>query len=423
MGRAYTVQIGIFSAPPVGSVVSRWAGALGPTGFTSVAKTSGATTARLAASAGPSMTNPIYSGAVTPDANGVVKAAVAGLVPSSDYWYAWELGGGLDTTKIGRVHTPPSGPHSFKFAVASCDNGNGVADTYDRMKARNPLFFCSPGDLFYADITTNNQSLFRGRYDTLLASTKAGPFLAEVPIVYTWSDHDFADNNSVGTSGSGLTAKPAAQAVYRQYVPHYTLPDAAGIYQTFVIGRVRFVVTDNRSFKSLQTDTDNSGKTVLGATQKQWFKDTITAATEPLIFWLDDQSWSNYSLADDEWPNYNTERTELDTFVRASGKKIVILAGDMHALGYDDSANGPGGSGGMRVCQAAPVDNAASKKVDAMSGGVYPASGSTVVKQYGLVEITDTGGTSLTWAFTGYDTTDVARITGGETLTVPPWGG
>lgn len=405
MPHQIAVSIGPASASPVGSVVWLTSGGLRATGFTGSAKTSGASSARLAASASPAMTSPTYSAQVTPDAQGMVKATVSGLTPGTQYWYAWELGGGLDTATLGRAKTPAAGPQSFTIVFASCDNGSGTSAAYSRMLTRNPLIFLSPGDLHYGDVTTNNAALYRAQYDTLFSSVGGGPFFEQVPYEHTPSDHDFADNNSIGTSGNGLTVKTAFHTAFRQCEPHHLLPVTDGVYRTFVLGRVRFLITDNRSYKSLQTNTDNSSKTVLGTTQKQWFKDVISSATEPVILWLNDQPWTNMGGADDEWANYNTERQELGTFISGSGKNVMILAGDMHAVAADDGTNSPGT---IPVVHASPLENSASIK-GTYTSGPFPASGSATVEQYGVVAVTDSGGASISVQFNGYDGTDTSR--------------
>jgi len=395
---------------PTGSIVTMWAGGLTSTGFTASATASGAPSAKLAVSTSADMSNPILAATTsTPDSAGYVKSTITGLTPNTKYYYAMQLGSGIDKAKIQSLRTAPQGASSFKFAFSSCDNANGVSAAYGRIKAHSPLFFLSVGDFHYADNATASETNYHNKFNTMLSASGSGPMLKEMAFDYTWSDHDFGPNNSYGTGGTGATVKPYAQSAYRKRVPHYSLPSATGgIYHTYVIGRVRFIVTDNRSYKSVQTATDNSSKTVLGAEQKTWFKNTITAATEPLIFWGNDQPFSNYSDADDEWPSYNTERTELANFIKASGKNVEILAGDMHAVGYDDGTN----SLGIPVMHSSPLHQGASKKVNTLTWGPSPSSGT--VEQYSIIEITDTG-TAVTRKFTAYNNSNVVAYTNSKT--------
>src|SRR5207248_1421869 len=149
---------------------------------------------------------------------------------------------------------------------------------------------------------------------------------------YIWDDHDFAGSNSDSTGA----AKPAAEDAYRENVAHYPLP--AGdpgqfpIYHSFVIGRCRFIVTDQRSMRSVDSAVDNAAKTMLGAAQKQWFKDELLAAqtAQQLAFWVCEVPWiTSVTDATDSWQGFSTERRELADFMQANDlTNVVILTAD-----------------------------------------------------------------------------------------------
>jgi phosphodiesterase/alkaline phosphatase D-like protein len=252
------------------------------------------------------------------------------------------------------------------------------------------------GDLHYGNISVDDPAAYRARYDTALASAHQGPLYANVPTVYTWSDHDFGPSDSNGTSVS----KPAAQAAYRQYVPSYPLSSpTGGIYQTFSYGRVRFIATDNRSYKSPVSATDDTDKTMLGAEQKQWFKDTVSTATEPVIIWINENPWiASADQTADWWGGYTTERAELADFIAASGKKLAIVSGDMHALAADDGRNSPGG---IPVFHAAALNEDSSHKGGPYMLGPFPTTEGLAVQQYGVMSVLDTGA-EIALQFTGY---------------------
>jgi phosphodiesterase/alkaline phosphatase D-like protein len=99
---------------------------------------------------------------------------------------------------------------------------------------------------------------------------------------------------------------------------------------------------------------------MLGAEQKQWFKDTITTATEPVLIWCQRDPWiSPPSQTQDYWGGYTTERRRPANFIAASSKKLAIVSGDMHALAAGDGTNSPGG---IPVFQAAALRGSSSHK-------------------------------------------------------------
>lgn len=66
----------------------------------------------------------------------------------------------------------------------------------------------------------------------MFAQHHRADLLQRVPFVYMWDDHDDGLNDTDRTSPS----RAAAQDVYPESIPHYPLPDAEAIYQSFTVG-------------------------------------------------------------------------------------------------------------------------------------------------------------------------------------------
>jgi alkaline phosphatase D len=242
------------------------------------------------------------------------------------------------------------------------------------------------GDFHYLNIATNVPARFRAAYDTVLASPQQADLYRHVPFVYIWDDHDFGGNNVGGRSNS----REAARLAYQEYVPHYPLSAGSGnvpIYQSFNVGRVKFILTDLRSERDAVTNKDDAAKSMMGAAQKAWFKQELLSAKDkyPLICWVSSVPWlgekgSNYYRAvktnqfgyihhtnlvsepstnatatstnrgrrrgaqppdDDHWSRFATERREIVDFIKANHiKGVCILHGDSHMLAADDGRNG-----------------------------------------------------------------------------------
>lgn len=335
----------------------------------------------------------VYGGAVTPSALGDARLTVSGLTANTRYYYRIAMTGAsseiLDTAAtIGRLKTAPVGQGSFSFCFGSCWSGTDTVAA-DAMAARGDDMFLLLGDLYYADGTATTLDNFRSKQSEKITTYQS--IFATANTAYTPSDHDGFNNNS--TAGDAPTAWTNWNTVRNELWP---MPSN---YYTFVWGRVRFIVLDDRSFKSPVGLVDNASKTALGATQKQWLKDTITAATEPVIMIAQASPWVGSAIAgDDGWFGYTTERTELANFFQASGKKIIMLAGDMHAVAADDGTNSPGK---IPVFQAAPFTQNSSIKGGPYTVPPYPATAGTAVSQYGRVVVSDDG-TQITVTFTGY---------------------
>ena len=254
-------------------------------------------------------------------------------------------------------------------------------------------------DLYYFDGTATTVENFRAKQNEKIKLFQK--LFATTNTIYTPSDHDGFNNNS--TAGNDPTAWTNWNTAHGELWP------VAQTYYSWTWGRVRFICLDDRSFKSNPSATDDATKTALGSTQKQWLKDTITAATEPVIVVMSSAPWIGAAeVGDDGWYGFTTERTELANFFAASGKNVAIVAGDMHALAADDGTNSPGG---VPVFQAAPGNQTSSIKGGPYTVAPYPAAAGSGVTQYGRMVVSDTG-SQISLTFTGYSaSTDTARVT------------
>jgi hypothetical protein len=214
------------------------------------------------------------------------------------------------------------------------------------------------------------------------------------------------------------------QAAYRQQFAHPTLPLADCGARSWVIGRVRFVQTDETVLASAKANTDNSSKTKLGTTQKTWFKAEIdaAAAARQAVVWFGDGPWitPTGNGSSNEWAYYNTERAELGTYIANSGVHLIRCHGDAHTLFYDDGTNNP--NGGFPTACGAPMHTTAQTYGYTITGGKWPTATTNSSRQYGIGEVVDNGTTVTVtlrgWSSTVAAPTEVERFTGVVTFTL-----
>jgi hypothetical protein len=346
------------------------------------------------------------SGVVTvdamPDPHGIARFEVRGLAPRTAY--AWRVEAGEATPITGRLRTFARGPMDATLAFASCARTGSSSPVFDAIREVDPHLFLHMGDFHYENISRNDPARFRRAYDEVLASPAQSRLYRQVPIVYTWDDHDYGGNNASGASAS----RPAALEVYRQAVPHYPIDErgTAGIQQAFDIGRVRVIVTDARSQRTPDRQRSADAHTMLGPTQRQWLLDQLTAAADrPLVVWVNTVPWiAPESDGGDDWGSYATERDLVATHLDRLGltRRLVMLSGDAHMVAMDDGTHSHYGADrdkgpGFVVAHAAPLDRRTTKK-----GGPYSQGVSRKVGQFGVLRITDSG-TTLQAEVTGHD--------------------
>ena len=398
---------GIGGGASANEVVYQWSGAAQPTSAVVVAKmTSASTTCRLVVSTSSSLTSPILSPSVTASSsnNLMAKTTVTGLTPNTTYYYAIQSGGVTDNSSddIGMFKTPASGAFSYKFTVGSCAV-NSNHEIYTLMNAKAPLFHLSTGDIHYANPNSSTDiNVHRLPYEqNMLSQAPSRNFFKNTAMAHVWDDHDYCGNNSNGSS----VGRTNARLSFQEYVPHYPLAAGTGnvpIYQAFTVGRIRFILTDLRS--------ERTSSTILGATQKAWFKtECLNAkANNQIIAWISGVSFGGNQT--DNWGGFTAERTELSNFFRDNGiANMFILSGDAHMLAIDNGTNhdfstGSNNPNDYPVFQAAGINNSGSTKGGTYSeGGTFPNPSSST-GQYGVVEVTDNGGSTITIKFTGYRT-------------------
>jgi phosphodiesterase/alkaline phosphatase D-like protein len=340
----------------------------------------------------------------TADPAGVVSFAVTGLEPNIDYRYVVATGEGEGLQ--GRFHTFANGPMSFRICFASCATTGSNHKIFDTLKALNPLLFVHMGDFHYENIKNNDPEAFRRAYDRVLTSPRQGGFYRSTPIAYVWDDHDFGPNDADGTSAS----KPAALLTYQENVPHYPLSRVNGevktIQQAFTVGRVRFLLTDNRAERVPQEVPDGPEKTMLGAEQLAWLREEFRAARGryPLVVWVNGVPWITKKQpgSGHGWEPYSHERTVIADTIKELGlvDRLIMLSGDGHMVAIDDGTNSnyasdqAPGEKAFPVIHAAPLHRYPRIKGGPYSEGVYaPKRWFPLLqaKQFGRMDLEDDG--------------------------------
>ena len=399
-------QIGLLQCAEKNEVMTFWSGALQPTSArVNVKLLKPGAGVRLVVSTNPDFSTFIEGPrAILNKANPLMVAlTINGLRPNTKYYYAIETGNKPDTSAddIGTFITPSDSAFSFQFTLGSCLHSNSHHPVFEKMLEKNPLFFLQMGDFHYDNPNSrSNINSHRLPYEHLLANTTYRNFFRHCPIAYVWDDHDFAGNNS----DSLAAGKTNARLAYREYIPSYPFDVTnakadAPVYQSFNIGRVHFILTDERSSRGKPT--------MLGTIQKQWFKNQCLYARDHhlIIAWMSTVSFGGDGP--DNWGGFPAERTELSNFFRDSQiKNMFILSGDAHMVAIDDGSHhdfstGHNNPNQYPVLQAAALNQSGSYKGGTFSTGYFPNPNDSY-GQYGLVKVNDAGDSTIEISMTGF---------------------
>lgn len=192
----------------------------------------------------------------------------------------------------------------------------------------SPDLFIWAGDNIYAN--TNNPLEIQEGYRKQNTIPDYILFKTLTPIIGTWDDHDYANNDANGQ----LPFKKDSQTYFLDFMdeplnsPRRKQP---GIYTSYEIGqrnqKVKIILLDNRYFKDLDKNLP-----LLGKTQWTWLEKEIRQSTASLNFIVSGVSiTSPQMLGSEEWADYPTEQNRLFELLKiAKTKGVVFLSGDKH---------------------------------------------------------------------------------------------
>ena len=324
------------------------------------------------------------------------------------------------TVKVGQ-------PYNFAIACSSCAGGTfgqissygvsnskvfeAIAQYQYRTKSRrdsNLDLFIHMGDLHYRNdfpiigLKENYLDDYRYNYDLVMKQSRQRNLYQNIPLAYIWDDHDYGTNDSDGS----YNLKYIASEAYREQVPHYPLQEElnvtkgrGAIYQSFVIGRVRFIMTDSRFHQNSVATADKIDRSLLGTEQREWlFEQLLTGKKrqqnnrEGLTIWVNSIPWIvDKDASIDSWNKFTQERTAIANFIKKNEiDRLLMISGDAHMLALDDGTEGTansyatGGGGSFPIVHAASLDSKPSFKGGSYNGGKYIVN-STVGNEYGAI--------------------------------------
>lgn len=270
------------------------------------------------------------------------------LDPNLDYLISVYVNGVLQIDcadlrfRLDRFYGSDPEYRNFTAVAGSCQYTGSNHPVFEKMLENDPIFISHMGDLHYQDATS------MGPWSLGVMSSLGSPgmkkLLEKTPMVWTWDNHDRIIMDK-GGPGGGLnygTTDPETLLHWKLLSGNagWGTSDSAG--KTWKTGRVRFIQTDNWTMKD-DPDFDPEPRTFLGAAQKQWFKDTLIAAEEPLIVWF--CQWPSAGASSGRWNSYNAETNELTSFLNSHPsikERIVMIGADSHSLQVTDGTRTQG---------------------------------------------------------------------------------
>jgi len=294
----------------------------------------------------------------------IVRVALEGLSPATRHRYVVSQGGERVEGEFATAPAPTE-PARITFLWSGDLGGGGFCRLLDggyrifrAMTRQAADFFLFAGDTIYADVPCNRPGVvpganfvattlaeFRARHRYNREDAAVQEFLRRTPVFANWDDHEVKND----FSGPTEPLMPVGRQAFLEY-----WPVAAGgddphrMYRSVRWGRLlELFILDTRQYRSPNAEPDGPGKTMLGAAQRRWLLDGVTASTAtwkvivssvPLAIPTGRperrDSWTDvnvFGLAPENGTGFVTERdTILRTFRTRGVKNLVFLAADVH---------------------------------------------------------------------------------------------
>jgi alkaline phosphatase D len=210
-------------------------------------------------------------------------------------------------------------------------------------RQREPDLFVFLGDNIYGD--TTDMSVLASKYDELAASPEFVALKAETPLVATWDDHDYGQNDA----GSEYPMKAESKALFLDFWEEPADSPRRmrdGIYTSYRYeqpgGVVKLILLDTRWFRDPldpRTDpeykhdyqpTTDTTRTMLGEEQWAWLDAELREPADLRIIGTSTQFGHEYN-GWESWTNLPHERQRMiDLVAETEADGVVFLSGDVH---------------------------------------------------------------------------------------------
>ncbi len=203
---------------------------------------------------------------------------------------------------------------------------------YREMLKLAPDFLVHTGDTLYYDKPkpfANTVALARFKWNRFYGLQLPRVFHRQVPTWFIKDDHDTLKNDCWPGQRYGELTFARGLEIYREQVPVSSPP-----YRRIRWGQhVEVWFLEGREFRSSNRDPDGPDKTILGAKQLQWLRETVQASTATFRIVVSatpivgpDRKSKRDNHANQ---NYQREGDELRAFL-ASQPRTIVICGDRH---------------------------------------------------------------------------------------------
>jgi alkaline phosphatase D len=239
-----------------------------------------------------------------------------------------------------------TGPPLTRIAFGSCAHQDKPQPIWDAILRYRPDLFIFAGDNVYGDLEPGASNGLAEAYAKAARIEGYRKLRDTVPVLATWDDHDYGQNDA----GGDFPYKEQAKSLFLDF---WQVPEddprrrRDGVYEARSYGpdgmRLQVIVLDTRSFRSplrrkpagapgpgpYAPDPDPT-KTMLGEAQWAWLADQLRQPAELRLIVSSVQILAE-GHGYEHWGNLPGERARLLELIASTGANgVILLSGDRH---------------------------------------------------------------------------------------------
>lgn len=241
--------------------------------------------------------------------------------------------------------TPQINPMISKIALGSCSSQNRPMPLLRTVVEWEPDMFIYLGDNIYGD--TRDMAELQSRYDLLGANRDFRNLRSRMPVIATWDDHDYGENDA----GKEYPLKAESKEIFLRF---WNEPEPsprrehAGIHTAYLFEeakvdkRLQVILLDTRTFRDPPTrnqlsswrnqyrpDSDPA-KTILGEAQWKWLAERLREPADLRIIGTSIQFGHQHN-GWESWTNFPHElHRMIDLIKQCKANGVVFISGDVH---------------------------------------------------------------------------------------------
>ncbi len=238
-------------------------------------------------------------------------------------------------------------PALTRIAFGSCAHQDQPQPIWDAVLRCRPDLFVFAGDNVYGDLNPGAGTPLAEAYAKAASIPGYAALRKRVPVLSTWDDHDYGQNDA----GGNFPYRDRAKELFLEF---WRVPAddprrrREGVYHAWIFGpqgrRLQVILLDTRSFRSPLRPTDQPGapgkqdylpdpdpaKTMLGAAQWAWLGEQLAKPAEVRLIVSSVQVLA-LGHGYERWGNLPGERTRLlGLLAESRAKGVILLSGDRH---------------------------------------------------------------------------------------------